>query len=90
MVLVLLWNNERAIEERKIICRFLHEILDDSLIFVDEFGISRHTSRGYAYSPINGKIFYKVRVDREKKVYLLVEISITSILCYEVSDDHLL
>ena len=46
-------NEHRVLELKRIYCRYIQNINNSSMIFLDEFGINNHTTRGYRYSQRN-------------------------------------
>jgi len=77
-------NSERIIEQRTEFCRYIDNISDDSLVYLDEFGVNRHCVRSYGYSPKNSKAVSILHANRGRNVSVLVAISKNGILCYEV------
>jgi len=78
-------NSARVMETRKLYCRFIQNISNSSLVFLDEFGINGHTSRSYGYSPVNSKAYVSRNANRGMNVSVLVAIGYETILCHQIS-----
>lgn len=77
-------NTPQMIDTRRSYARSMAHIRDENLIFLDECGFNRHTSRAYGYSPVNQKAVKFVNGNRGNNISLLCMIKINGSAQYEI------
>ena len=77
-------NTPQMIENRRSYARGMANLRDENLIFLDECGFNKHTSRAYGYSPINTKAVKHVQGNRGRNISLLCMINVNGGVEYEV------
>ena len=77
-------NTPQMIGSRRLYARSVANIRDENLIFLDECGFNRHTSREYGYSPKNSKAVKFVNGNRGKNISLLCMIKMDGSVEYDI------
>jgi len=76
-------NTCERINARAIYASEISMISDENLIFLDETGFNKHTSRNYGYSGINTKAYVTVPANKGTNRSLICAIDINGIIAYK-------
>lgn len=79
-------NSLNTINQRQDFCRFVNNIVDDDLIFLDETGFNLHSKSNYGYSLKNVKCFVTKKANRGTNVSVMVAISKNGIIDFEINN----
>ena len=79
-------NSTKILDLRQEYCRYISNVLDQNLVFLDETGFNLHTRQKYGYSLKNTKCFVTVPANRGSNISLMTAINTRGIVAHEIKE----